>query len=88
MKELLVQAEEIVDNAFGDDYEKDIHYLLNLRDHTIGCGCRSCMSVYVNEVVRIAKQYTVPNNSWERRSDELACYDDVYGAFYDIDNTL
>ena len=69
-KEIEDTAEQIANIAFGDDWEKTVEYIRDLKKCTKGCGCSRCIEFYKSEVSRKAEMFVAPNRSNFRQDFE------------------
>jgi len=72
------EASEIVNAAFGNDYDKTLKQLEQVKKHAMGCGCGSCKSQYqarLEETVilfhsqNIGESYVMPNGNIDGSDD-------------------
>ncbi len=61
---ILPEVEQIVTDAFGDEYERDILMLHKERLHAERCGCEACAKAYNILLEQTCMKYV--NNSGDR----------------------
>lgn len=61
---IMDEIEQLVDQAFGDDYERDIQMLDTQRHLAENCGCGACLKGYELLMEQVAMRYV--NNSGDK----------------------
>lgn len=55
--DVVAEANDIVNEGFGDDYDRDIMSLVEEKRHAEGCGCSVCLDNYNIHIFDVAYKY-------------------------------
>lgn len=58
--DVVAEANQIANAAFGDAYNKDLAMLDEVRTHAVGCGCPMCIKYYDQVLELTMTKYVSP----------------------------